>query len=112
MSQIDLSAFSEQGYAASGVYLVDIYVNGHYHKTASVYFDFDKDKALKPRLSLDDLSDIGVNLHSLKDIENLPHDYASVDNLSLVPFSSFVFEFDKQKLNINIAQCIYGERYG
>lgn len=104
MSQIDLSAFSEQGYAASGVYLVDIYVDGHYHKTASVYFDFDKDKALKPRLSLDDLSDIGVNLHSLKDIENLPHDYASVDNLSLVPFSSFVFEFDKQKLNINIAQ--------
>ena len=40
----------------------------------------------------------------LKGTEHLPHDRASIDNLSLIPFSSFVFDNSKQRLNINVAQ--------
>ncbi|MXE85897.1 hypothetical protein FQ040_26055, partial [Escherichia coli] len=41
MSLTDLSAFSEQGYSAPGVYIVDIYVNGNYLKTDSIRFEHD-----------------------------------------------------------------------
>ncbi|EHT7060013.1 fimbrial biogenesis outer membrane usher protein [Escherichia coli] len=104
MSLTDLSAFSEQGYSAPGVYIVDIYVNGNYLKTDSIRFEHDKTNTLKPLFSLNDLNEIGVNLHSLKGTEHLPHDRASIDNLSLIPFSSFVFDNSKQRLNINVAQ--------
>ncbi|EFH8944701.1 fimbria/pilus outer membrane usher protein [Escherichia coli] len=103
-SQLDLNAFSEQGYSVPGMYIVDIYVNGNYFKTDNVYFEHDKTNALKPRLSLNDLNDIGVNLFSIKGIDSIRHDHRNIENLSLIPSSSFVFNNSKQRLDINVAQ--------
>lgn len=100
----DLSAFESAGRTPSGTYLVTVMVNlserGQYR---IVFIPGDKGQ-VRPELTPDFLTEMGVNTATLPAFRGLPSDRPVGDLALLIPEARVHFDFQQQRLELSIPQ--------
>ncbi|OTA19954.1 outer membrane usher protein FimD [Xenorhabdus beddingii] len=102
---IDLSIFTQDDQQPPGLYWVDIYLNREKVDTGNIDFIAVNNK-LSPRLTIQQLKSMGVNIESVPKLLNLPQDTELTDLGQYIPSASTAFDFKLQRLDISIPQAI------
>lgn len=97
---IDFSQF-ENNEQLAGQYYVDIYINGNLIGAKNLRFEKNSHSALLPCLSIADLKAFGIKM---ADYPELLLTGKECVNLSAIPDASSEFEFNSQRLYLNIPQ--------
>lgn len=101
---IDLSRF-ELGGQLPGTYRVDIWVNGHRVRTASVHFVAVEGSDLVPELTPDMLRELGVRIDAFPALASLPSGKIITDPGTFIPDATARLDFDQQRLDFSIPQA-------
>ncbi|MER2473270.1 fimbria/pilus outer membrane usher protein [Photorhabdus laumondii] len=101
---IDLSIFTQDDYPP-GIYWVDIYLNRDKIDTKNVTFVTINNKLL-PKLTIQQLQDMGVKIDSFPELISLPPETELSDLSQYIPSASTTFNFSQQRLDISIPQAI------
>lgn len=119
----DLSIFENKGSQLPGTYHVEVYLNGStkyrrsitflkeqdcYGKGAHLPASFNDETGLIPRLTKNDLIEIGIDLDSTQ--QTLLDNEQCVNIAQLIPNAYTEFDFYKMKLNISIPQIALKNR--
>lgn len=100
---IDISRFSRTDGQVSGVYHVDVYLNGNYIESRDISF-LGKESELAPLLTYADFVKWGVKRNAQPDWMS-KDDSAAIDNIgALLPGSQLNFQFDGMRLDISVPQ--------
>ncbi|WP_338882265.1 fimbria/pilus outer membrane usher protein [Xenorhabdus sp. TH1] len=101
---IDLSIFTQDDQQPPGRYWVDIYLNREKVDTGNVDFIILNNK-LSPKIKIQQLKDIGVNIDSFPVLLTLPEETELSDLGQYIPSASTSFDFKHQRLDISIPQA-------
>ncbi|PHM60205.1 fimbria/pilus outer membrane usher protein [Xenorhabdus ishibashii] len=101
---IDLSIFTQDDQQPPGRYWVDIYLNREKVDTRNVDFIIVNNK-LSPKIKLQQLRKIGVNIESFPALLTLPQETELTDLGKYIPSASTSFDFKHQRLDISIPQA-------
>lgn len=103
--QVDLSQFQAAGEQAAGTYRVDIYANGEFYRSQNMTFSRDKNGALEPSLTPDELGAMGVNIKSTRELAMAPPGAPLEKPLSAyIPQAFAKLDFSRMRLNISVPQ--------
>ncbi|MBD2800486.1 fimbrial biogenesis outer membrane usher protein [Xenorhabdus sp. M] len=101
---IDLSAFIQGDQQPPGNYWVDIYLNQEKVDTRNIEFIIVNGKLL-PKLKIQQLKSMGVNIDSFASLRDLPPEMEISDLAQYIPSASSSFDFRLQQLNLSIPQA-------
>ncbi|WP_338802912.1 fimbria/pilus outer membrane usher protein [Xenorhabdus griffiniae] len=101
---IDLSIFTQDDQQPPGRYWVDIYLNREKVDTGNVDFIIVNNK-LFPKIKIQQLREMGVNIESSPTLLTLPPETELVDLGQYIPSASTSFDFKHQRLDISIPQA-------
>ncbi|AOM39921.1 fimbria/pilus outer membrane usher protein [Xenorhabdus hominickii] len=101
---IDLSFFTQDEQQPPGRYWVDIYLNREKIDTGNIDFIIINNK-LSPKLKIQKLKEIGVNIETLPLLRDLPQDSELDDISQYIPSASSSFDFKHQRLDISVPQA-------
>ncbi|MDE9562719.1 fimbrial biogenesis outer membrane usher protein [Xenorhabdus bovienii] len=101
---IDLSIFTQDDQQLPGRYWVDIYLNREKADTGNIDFIIVNHR-LSPKIKLQRLKKMGVNIDSFPSLRDLPQETEIADLGQHIPSASSFFDFNKQRLDINIPQA-------
>lgn len=108
----DLSKF-QSGQQLPGTYLVEVILNGEFVEAKEIAFTaLDKGQTgsdgtgLSPVLSLDYLKQLGLNVAAVPALSNPERQEAPVDLAAEIPSASAFFNFERQRLELNLPQAV------
>ncbi|MDC9588909.1 fimbrial biogenesis outer membrane usher protein [Xenorhabdus sp. XENO-10] len=101
---IDLSVFTQDDQQPPGRYWVDIYLNREKIDTGNIDFVIVNNK-LFPKLKIQQLKEMGVNIDSFPLLRALPQETELTDLGQYIPSASSSFDFKHQQLDISIPQA-------
>ncbi|WP_340617735.1 fimbria/pilus outer membrane usher protein [Xenorhabdus entomophaga] len=101
---IDLSIFTQEDQQPPGHYWVDIYLNREKVDTGNIDFIIVNNK-LSPRLKVQQLKKMGVNIESFPKLLNLTQETELTDLGQYISSASTSFDFKHQRLDISIPQA-------
>ncbi|PKH22190.1 fimbrial assembly protein [Enterobacterales bacterium CwR94] len=100
----DLSAFETAGSTPAGTYRVSLRVNQRDYGEVDIVFSADKQGEVKPELTPDLLSTLGVNTSALPAFAGRPLHQSVGDLTALIPDARVTFDFPQQRLELSIPQ--------
>ncbi|MDX7999496.1 fimbrial biogenesis outer membrane usher protein [Xenorhabdus sp. Reich] len=101
---IDLSLFTQDDQQPPGRYWVDIYLNREKVDTGNIDFIIENNK-LSPKLKIQQLRDMGVNIDSFPSLRDSPQEMEISDLGQYIPSASSSFDFKLQRLDISVPQA-------
>ncbi|MBH3095528.1 fimbria/pilus outer membrane usher protein [Serratia ureilytica] len=99
---VDLSKFNNASHQLPGDYWVDIYVNNVFFANQKVSF-YHAEGILQPRIHRSDLDSWGVRMDKIKTVND--SELAASPINEIIPGSQATFDFNKQRLDLNIPQA-------
>lgn len=104
MIPADLSQFSVPGGQLPGIYHVDILINGEKKDTRDVKFIKEPSGDITPELTIEQLSEYGVKIDSIKSLSQFDKNKIIAPLNSYISDSTIKFDFPNQMLKITIPQ--------
>lgn len=102
---IDLSSFSSPGGQLPGTYRVTVLLNGTEKENKDINF-VQKNGKLFAALTVDDLKRLGVKITAFPALMKLPANQILYNIEDYIPYSTILFDFHQQRLEINIPQAV------
>ncbi|WP_232369987.1 fimbria/pilus outer membrane usher protein [Xenorhabdus lircayensis] len=106
---IDLSVFTQDDQQPPGRYWVDTYLNREKMDTGNIDFIIINNK-LSPKLKIQKLREMGVNIESFPTLRDLPQEMEIADLGQYIPSASSSFDFKHQRLDISVPQAAFNNQ--
>lgn len=103
-SNVDLSAYSQAGGVAEGVYTLSVFVNQQDSGQYTLNFIKNEQGKILPEITPAQLEEWGVNVSKIPELKKLPKDLPLTDLSMLIPDASVKLELSRLRLDISIPQ--------
>ena len=110
-SQVDLSAFSQEGGVAEGDYTVAVFVNNQDVGQFKLHFSKNARQAVVPLLTPSLLTSWGVNVPNIPDLKSLPAEEPLSDLTTFIPQATTKLDLARLRLDISIPQIAMSPDY-
>lgn len=110
-SQVDLSAFAQEGGIAEGEYTVSVFLNGQDVGQFALFFKKNDKNTITPQLTPKLLESWGVNVPNISELKSLKEDEIIDDLTTYIPHSTVKFDVATLRLNLSIPQVAMNPTY-
>ncbi|WP_322958061.1 fimbria/pilus outer membrane usher protein [Providencia huashanensis] len=110
-SQVDLSAFSQEGGVAEGEYTVAVFVNNQDVGQFKLHFAKNAKQVVAPALTPALLESWGVNVPNIPDLKSLPPEEPLSDLGTFIPQATSKLDLARLRLDLSIPQIAMSPNY-
>ena len=110
-SQVDLSAFTQEGGVAEGEYTVAVFVNNQDVGQFKLHFAKNAKQIISPELTPELLASWGVNVPNIPDLKSLAADEPISDLATFIPQATSKLDLARLHLDISIPQIAMSPNY-